>query len=173
MTDEPDGDMLTFAQVDAILGPGPGALQLVAISGELLAIGIGGNPVVPAFQIDELPGVVRPLVAEINVLLKAKDDPREAMRWWMTPALPGGLTPAEAAVAGGHDDALRTMAAEVAADWEPSVLPLTGVTLDDARTRITALHFAREALSDAEDELLTLAEGLLRLLDERAGGTAR
>lgn len=174
VTDAPDAPVLTFAQVDAILGKGPGALQLVAISGELLAIGIGGNPVVPAFQIDQEAGLLRPLVAELNVLLlQAKDDPREAMRWWMAPSLPGGVSPADAVVAGGHDDLLRQMAAAVAADWSPSVLPLTGISLDEARTRITALHFAREALSDGEDELLTLAEGLLRLLDVRSGGTAR
>lgn len=178
MTDENDdhnAPVLTFAEVDAILGKGPGALQLVAISGELLAIGIGGNPVVPAFQIDLEAGVVRLLVAEANVLIRAKDHPREAMRWWMAPALPGGVTPADAAVAGGHEDALRVLAAEVAADWSPTVLPLTGVTLDHARTRITAFHFAREALSDGEDELLAIAEGLLRLIDVRlaGGGTAR
>ena len=164
---------MTFAEVDSILGKGPGALQLVAISGELLAIGIGGNPVVPAFQIDPEEHVVRPLVAEINVLLRAKDDPRSVAAFWLQPSLPGGLSPADAAVAGGHEDALRVLAAEVAANWSPTVLPLTGITLDEARTKVTALHFAREALSDAEDELLAIAEGLLRLLDVRAGGTAR
>jgi len=177
VTDEHDdrnAPVLTFAEVDAILGPGPGALQLVAISGELLAIGIGGNPVVPAFQIDQAAGVLRPLVAEINVLLRAKDDPLNAAAWWMALALPGGLSPAEAVVAGGHDDALWVLAAEVAAVWSPTLLPLTYTTLDHARNRISAYHFAREALEDdAAEELLTLAEGLLRLLDVRSGGTAR
>lgn len=76
-------------------------------------------------------------------------------------------------VAGGHDDTLRAFTPEVAADWEPTVLPLTGISLNQARTKITALHFAKEALSDGEFELLAIAEGLLRLLDIAQGGTAR
>lgn len=67
----------------------------------------------------------------------------------------------------------RDVAEEVPAPWEPTVLPLLMITLDDARRKLAALHFAKEALSDGEQEILALAEGLLRLLDVRAGGTAR
>lgn len=81
----------------------------------------------------------------------------------------------DAAVAGGHDATIRRLANAVRAAWEPTVLPLVGLTLDEARERLTSLHFAKEMLSDHERELLAIAEGLLRLIDFRlaGGGTAR
>lgn len=44
-------------------------------------------------------------------------------------------------------------------------LPGTTVTLDEARSRLSGLHFAKEALSDTEREVLYLAEALLRHID--------
>lgn len=44
-------------------------------------------------------------------------------------------------------------------------LPRTSLTLDEARTRLSGLHFAKEALSEHEREILYIAEGLLRLID--------
>lgn len=171
-----DAPMLTPMELDAILGITAATLDLGAIEGALVAVeGLRGM-LIPAFQVDVEAAVVRPLVAELNRdFLDAKNDPWGAGVWWLTPSetLPEAMSPADAVVAGGHDDLLRQLAAVVAADWEPTVLPLTGISLDEARTRITALHFAREALSPAEDGLLTIAEGLLRLLDVRSGGTAR
>lgn len=47
-----------------------------------------------------------------------------------------------------------------------TMLPLTATTLDEARSKLSGLHFAKESLSSGEREILYLAEGLLRLVDE-------
>lgn len=52
-------------------------------------------------------------------------------------------------------------------------LPRSDFTLDDARARVSGWHFAKEALSRGEREILHVAEALLRLLDEEAGGYRR
>ena len=52
-----------------------------------------------------------------------------------------------------------------------TTLPKTGITLAEARTTLSGLHFATEALSEGEREILYIAEGLLRLIDA-APGTA-
>ncbi len=49
-------------------------------------------------------------------------------------------------------------------------LPLSNLTLDDARAKIAGWHFAKESLSKLELEMLAVAEALLRLLDTEAGG---
>ena len=49
-----------------------------------------------------------------------------------------------------------------------TILPWTGLTVSDARSRLSGLHFAKDVLSEAEREILYIAEGLLRLLDEEA-----
>lgn len=48
---------------------------------------------------------------------------------------------------------------------EQRMVPQTGITLEHARTLISALHFAKEALTQQERDILYLAEGLLRLID--------
>lgn len=168
--------MLTSAQADDALGA-PGAAFTAAFAGTLISLDENGTMRVPAFQLDLARGRVRPVVAEVNALLRAGDDPWGCASWWFTPsgALPGGMAPADAAEAGGHEDLLRRLARKIRAAFEPTVLPLLGLTLDEARERLTSLHFAREALSDPEREILRIAEGLLRLIDQRlaGGGTAR
>lgn len=49
-------------------------------------------------------------------------------------------------------------------------LPKSEMTLDDVRRRLAGWHFSQECLSEGEREILTVAEALLRLLDEEAGG---
>lgn len=44
-------------------------------------------------------------------------------------------------------------------------LPGTSLTLDEVRSRLSGLHFAKEALSETEREMLYLAEALLRHID--------
>ena len=44
-------------------------------------------------------------------------------------------------------------------------LPLAGMTLEEARRLVSAWHFAKEALTPPEREMLVVAEGLLRLID--------
>lgn len=48
-------------------------------------------------------------------------------------------------------------------------LPLTSMTLADARTKLSGLHFAKECLSDGERDILYVAEALLRLIDSTTG----
>lgn len=45
------------------------------------------------------------------------------------------------------------------------LLPNTSLTLGDARSRLSGLHFAKDALSDSEREILYIAEALLRHID--------
>lgn len=49
---------------------------------------------------------------------------------------------------------------------ENDLLPWTGVTLKEARSKLSGLHFAKEGLTDGEREILYIAEALLRRLDE-------
>lgn len=51
------------------------------------------------------------------------------------------------------------------AKWEPTELPATGLTVDQARSKLSGWHFAKECLSDGERDILHVAEGLLRLID--------
>lgn len=44
-------------------------------------------------------------------------------------------------------------------------LPNTSLTLDEARSRLSGWHFAKETLSDGERDILYVAEALLRRLD--------
>lgn len=52
-------------------------------------------------------------------------------------------------------------------------LPSSSLTLDDARAKLSGWHFAKEALSDGEREILFVAEALLREIDRIEGGYAR
>lgn len=47
-----------------------------------------------------------------------------------------------------------------------TLLPRTTMTLSTARAKLSGLHFAKECLSDTEREVLLIAEGLLRLIDD-------
>lgn len=48
-----------------------------------------------------------------------------------------------------------------------TVLPMTSMTLDRARSRLSGWHFSKECLSDGEREILYVAEALMRLVDAR------
>lgn len=47
-----------------------------------------------------------------------------------------------------------------------TILPNTGLTLEEVRSKLSGLHFSQESLSDGERHILYMAEGLLRILDE-------
>ena len=53
-----------------------------------------------------------------------------------------------------------------------SPLPNTDLTLDQVRQKLAGLHFAKEALTKGEREILYLAEALLRELDRRSAPSA-
>lgn len=168
---------LTFAEADDVLGRPGWAFQLAALDGTLILLDDSGTMRVPAFQIDLERGRVRPVVAEANAILGAGADPWGCASWWLSESgwLAEAMSPADAVLAGGYDGVLLRAARAVQAAWEPSTLPLLGLTLDEARAKLTALHFAKEMLTDPEREILQIAEGLLRLIDVRlaGGGTAR
>lgn len=44
-------------------------------------------------------------------------------------------------------------------------VPPTGMTLDKVRSQLSGLHFAKEALSPKERQILSLAESLLFYID--------
>lgn len=54
---------------------------------------------------------------------------------------------------------------------EQDLLPATGMTLGEARSRLSGYHFSKEALSQGERDILYLAEGLLRLIDSEGNET--
>lgn len=47
------------------------------------------------------------------------------------------------------------------------------MTLDEARAKLAGWHFAKEALTPGEREILVVAEALLYELDRQEGGYAR
>lgn len=63
-----------------------------------------------------------------------------------------------------------TMVAEASAAKlsvkESDLLPWTGMSLQQARSKLTSLHFAKEGLTEGEREILYIAEALLRQIDE-------
>lgn len=52
---------------------------------------------------------------------------------------------------------------------ESDLLPWTGMSLKEARSKLSGLHFAKEQLSDGEREILYIAEALLKRIDEING----
>lgn len=49
---------------------------------------------------------------------------------------------------------------------ESKSLPWTGMSLKEARNKLSGLHFAKESLTEGEREILYVAEALLRQIDE-------
>lgn len=90
----------------------------LAAAGAVVALPAAGHKLFPAFQFDTERREVRPIVVEINRVIGAKDDPWGAASWWLNPTgfADDPRSPAELAVAGGHDDDLRDMAHDLTAD---------------------------------------------------------
>lgn len=59
-----------------------------------------------------------------------------------------------------------TLTEAIFATKEADLLPWTGTTLKEARSKLSGLHFAKESLTDGEREILYIAEALLRRVDE-------
>jgi len=58
-------------------------------------------------------------------------------------------------------------------EQEAAYLPWTTLTLDEARRKLSALHFVKEALSVDEKRILFVAEALLRLIDDSGARPSR
>jgi hypothetical protein len=83
----------------------------------LVGISHGGKVWYPSFQIDAQRAVVRPVVREVNEMLRAADDPWGVASWWLTPSARrhDHRSPADLAVA-DEDEAIRRLAHALIAD---------------------------------------------------------
>ncbi|WP_182346370.1 hypothetical protein [Tomitella gaofuii] len=86
--------------------------------GDIIGYLVAGRHLYPAFQFDVATARVRPVVADINRRLDAKNDPWAVASWWLSPSgwLADGTSPADLAVAGGQDDTIRTIADDLLED---------------------------------------------------------
>lgn len=86
--------------------------------GDIVGYQLAGRYLYPAFQFDATTAAVRPIVAEVNQLLDAKNDPWGVTSWWISPSgwLKGSQSPATLATEGGHDDDVRAIALDLLAD---------------------------------------------------------
>lgn len=116
-----DHEMLDSTAVSRVLGRAAtsrNTASRLGASGAVVALPVSGHKLYPAFQFDPARRQVRPIVAEINRRLGAKDDPWGVASWWLNPTAfaDDPRSPAELAVAGGHDQDLRDMADDLVAD---------------------------------------------------------
>lgn len=90
------------------------AASLLRRQSRIVGVAQGNRYVYPAFQFDHRTGIVRPIVAEINMLLGSAEDPWGVASWWLTPAdrLTDGRSPADEAAV-GHDETVRLLAADI------------------------------------------------------------
>ncbi|PTR30540.1 hypothetical protein C8K36_102391 [Rhodococcus sp. OK519] len=116
-----DHEMLDSTAVSRTLGKAAtsrNTASRLAAAGTVVALPAAGHKLFPAFQFDPERREVRPIVAEINRAIGAKDDPWGAASWWLNPTAfeNDPRSPAELAVAGGREQDLRDMADDLIAD---------------------------------------------------------
>ena len=116
-----DHEMLDSTAVSRALGKSAtsrNTASRLAAAGTVVALPAAGHKLFPAFQFDTERREVRPIVAEINRVIGAKDDPWGAASWWLNPTAfaDDPRSPAELAVDGGHEQDLRDMADDLVAD---------------------------------------------------------
>lgn len=114
-------EMLDSTAVSQVLGKAAtsrNTASRLAASGTVVALPASGHKLYPAFQFDAERRQVRPIVAEINRQLGAKDDPWGVASWWLSPTAfaDDPRSPAELAAAGGHEQDLRDMADDLGQD---------------------------------------------------------
>ena len=154
-------------EADNVLGrEGAAAAEIKA--GRLVAVDDDGDMLIPDFQLDGPAGVVRPVVAKLNVILGALGDPWGVALWWVTPHdwLEAGRTPAMAGVQNPVNAVLERMA-QPSGDG-PAMLPGIPLSVDDVRIHLASLQYERGGLPSGERELLAISQALLRLLDRHA-----
>ncbi|QSE72340.1 hypothetical protein [Rhodococcus sp. PSBB049] len=108
-------EMLDSTAVSRVLGKAPtsrNTASRLTAAGTVIALPAAGHKLYPAFQFDAARRQVRPIVAELNTALGAKDDPWGVTSWWLSPTAfaDDPRPPAELAVAGGYEQQLRDMA---------------------------------------------------------------
>ena len=100
-------------------------------------------------------GIGHPDVDDVayNVMILGKDENTYAAH-----GCDGCCTPADVKLQNVDTPAYNTQ--------ETDILPWTGMSLKEARNKLSGLHFAKESLTDGEREILYIAEALLRRVDE-------
>lgn len=114
-------EMLDSTAVSRVLGKAAtsrNTASRLAAAGTVVALPASGHKLYPAFQFDPVRQQVPPIVAELNRKLDAKHDPWGVGSWWLNPTAfaDDPSSPAELAVAGGHDEDLRDMADDLTAE---------------------------------------------------------
>ncbi|MDI9913771.1 hypothetical protein [Rhodococcus sp. IEGM 1379] len=107
-------EMLDSTAVSRVLGKSAtsrNTASRLTSTGTVIALPASGQKLYPAFQFDSTHQKVRPIVAQINRILGAKDDPWGVASWWLNPTTfaDDPRSPAELAVAGGHEQDLLDM----------------------------------------------------------------
>ena len=104
-----DHEMLDSTAVRCLLGKA--ATSQHTATGSVIALPASRQKLYPAFQFDSPHRKVRPMVAQINWILGAKADPWGVASWWLNPTAfaDDPRSPAELAVAGGHEQYLLDM----------------------------------------------------------------
>ncbi len=114
-------EMLDSTAVSRVLGKSAtsrNTASRLAAAGTVVALPVAGQKLYPAFQFDPTRRQVRPIVAEVNRRLDAKNDPWGVASWWLSPTdfADDPRSPSDLATAGGHEQDLRDMADDVTAD---------------------------------------------------------
>ncbi|QYB00324.1 hypothetical protein I1A62_04675 (plasmid) [Rhodococcus sp. USK10] len=114
-------EMLDSTAVSRVLGKAAtsrNTASRLSTAGTVIALPVSGHKLYPAFQFDAERRQVRPIVAEINRALGAKDDPWGVASWWLSPTdfADDPRSPAALAAAGGHEQDLRDMADDLTQD---------------------------------------------------------
>lgn len=114
-------EMLDSTAVSRVLGKSANSRNTasrLAAAGTVIALPAAAQKLYPAFQFDAARRQVRPIVAEINEQLGAKDDPWGVASWWLNPTAfaDDPRSPADLAVAGDHEQDLRDMADDLTGD---------------------------------------------------------
>ncbi|SDE50547.1 TniQ family protein [Rhodococcus tukisamuensis] len=101
--------MLSTAGVRRLLRPRDPAPKSLADQGTVINFQFGHALYYPAFQFDTRTRYVRPVVGEINEHFGTSTGPLAVARWWFATQVTetDGRSPAELAIEGSHDDALR------------------------------------------------------------------
>lgn len=71
---------------------------------------------------------------------------------------------------------MRTVKSTIDPESGLTIIPdgvYAGTELSDIRSKLSGLHFAKEALTKGERDILYLAEALMHVLDAEAGGYRR
>jgi hypothetical protein len=107
-------ELYKAAALGELLGSNGGAARERARSlrerGDVVGVPVGNVYAFPAFQVDVAHGRIFPIVAEINHLLGARDDPWGVAAWWFAREARLAAAPADLVADAARADDLRLAA---------------------------------------------------------------